>query len=250
MRKTTTTSALPPFEKLISGASSVFPGPDSHASDFRQQLWEQLYALPYGSFLVLIARLLEKQGSKNVQALNRRGFVGRNRSGGWDMEAIFPNQFSVMGGLEGTRCIIQVKQFKDLAVQQRTVDELRGCCLRASAGMGLLITTSRFSSVARVAAQSSLLAPVGLIDGEQLLTLLIDQKLGVRQSRDGKWEVDQDYFKTLVSVPLSSYEQSAHKTRQAAPRDAVSISIVVEAVPFPRSKSDAVMKKIRVKSNR
>jgi len=245
MRKSTP-SPFPPFDKLISGASSASTTPDFNASDFRQQLWEQLYALPYGSFLVLIARLLEKQGSKNVQALNRRGFVGRNRSGGWDMEAILPGQFSAIKGREGTRCIIQVKQFKDLAVQQRTVDELRGCCLRASAGMGLLITTSRFSPVARAAAQSSPLAPVGLIDGEQLLTLLVDQKLGVRQSQDGKWEVDQDYFRTLVSAPIASRVRSTFGKTQAAPRAAINVSIMVETVALPANKRSAGAKKIKV----
>ena len=45
------------------------------------------------------------------------------------------------------KVIVQGKQFDTLTVFQRSVDELRGTCLRAGAAEALLITTSAFSPV-------------------------------------------------------------------------------------------------------
>jgi len=193
--------------------SPVFPAPDRLSTQVR----EELLALPYFAFLLVIARLLERQGYRHVRQLGRKGFVGRNRSGGWDLEAIAPGQQSLTSGKEGPRCIIQVKQFDELAVQQRTVDGLRGCILRAGVGLGVLITTSRFSPVAQEAAQASSLAPVVLLDGKELVSLLIQQRLGVRQIPSGKWAIDPEFFRSLREVE-SGHAQEAG-ARRAAKRD-------------------------------
>lgn len=179
------------------------------------QVREELLALPYFAFLLVIARLLEGQGYGRVRLLGRRGFVGRNRSGGWDLEATAPAQQSLTSGKEGTRCIIQVKQFDELTVQQRTVDELRGCILRAGAGLGVLFTTSRFSPVAQDAAQASSLAPVVLLDGKELVSLLIQQRLGVRQKPNGKWTIDPEFFRSIREVePGHAQEAGAKRTEK------------------------------------
>ncbi len=181
------------------------------------QVREELIALPYVAFLLVIAQLLERQGYGEVCLLGRKGFVGRNRGGGWDLEATAPGHQALMPGKERTCCIIQVKQFDDLAVQQRTVDELRGCILRAGAGLGLLITTSRFSPVAQEAAQASSLAPVVLLDGKELVSLLIQQRLGVRQKPSGKWATDPEFFRSIREVePGNAQEAGAGR---AAKRD-------------------------------
>ena len=181
------------------------------------QVREELLALPYFVFLLTIARLLERQGYRHVLLLGRKGFVGRNRSGGWDLEAIAPGQQATNAGQAGPRCIIQVKQFDELAVQQRTVDELRGCILRAGVGLGVLITTSRFSPVAQEAAQASSLAPLILLDGKELVSLLIQQRLGVRQKPNGKWTIDSEFFRSIREVePLNVQEAGA---KRAAKQD-------------------------------
>lgn len=183
--------------------------PNIHNPSLQRLLRAHLLALPYGAFLQVVARLLECRGGLNVRPTGREGFVGRNRAGGWDIEADLPEP----GGLAHTtgqshtdrraryraqvKCLVQVKQFDCLAVQQRTVDELRGCCLRAGAGRGIILTTSRFSPVAQAAAQASALAPVTLIDGEMLLSLLLQHKLGVRQGPDGGWRIDSEFFRKL-----------------------------------------------------
>lgn len=172
------------------------------------QVRKQLLDLPYSAFLSVIIQLLERQGYRKVRLLGRKGFVGRNRSGGWDLEAVAPGHQGLTPGEAGSRCIIQVKQFNDLTVQQRTVDELRGCILRAGAGVGLLITTSRFSPVAQEAAQASSLAPVVLLNGEELISLLIRQRLGVCQKPGGKWGIDAQFFRSIREVEPGNAQET------------------------------------------
>lgn len=190
-----------------------------------------LLALPYGSFLQVIAQLLECQGGASVRPTGREGFVGRNRSGGWDMEANLPAPSELTHGLSQSRtpfnsqfnfhtphrarCLVQAKQFDQLAVQQRTVDELRGCCLRAGAGQGLILTTSRFSPVAQAAAEASPLAPITLIDGQTLVVLLLQHKLGVRQGSDGGWRIDPEFFRKLGKASNSKAKAANHQAERA-----------------------------------
>ena len=70
---------------------------------------------------------------------------GRNRAGGWDLEAYDCIDGDCFG------CIVQVKQFASQAIYQRHVDELRGCLLRAGGREAWLITLSTFSAPARAA---------------------------------------------------------------------------------------------------
>ncbi len=210
------------------------------------RLREELLALPYAAFLLVIARLLERQGYRGVSLLGRKGFVGRNRSGGWDVEAIAPGQQLAASGQQGLRCIIQVKQFDELAVQQRSVDELRGCVLRAGAGLGLLITTSRFSPVARQAAQASSLAPVVLLDGDGLLSLLLSQRLGVRQKPNGKWEIDPEFFRTVRSQAArkaqeeKAQEEKAKKVTKRKQNRLLSSPAIADSWPDNRQCSPCV----------
>lgn len=187
------------FPNVFPYAERQKPGTIPSASDksLRLDLLGHLLKLPYRTFLLVVAQLLERQGSQEVHLMGRDGFVGRNRGGGWDLEATLPPSQCFAYGQPGVRCIIQVKQFTDLAVQQRTVDELRGCCLRAGAGRGLLITTTRFSPVAQRAAAASALAPITLIDGEMLVNLLVRQEMGILQSKSGKRQLDLEYFQSL-----------------------------------------------------
>ena len=177
----------------------------------RHQLRCQLLALPYRSFLQVILHLLTAEQYEEVHPAGRAEFVGRNHAGGWDMEALLTASNRLDDSQNRTPCIVQAKQFDHLEVQQRTVDELRGCCLRAGASQGLLITTSRFSPVARRAAEASAIVPILLVDGERLLDLLVRHRLGILQDKRGRWQVDSSFFQSLAAeadVPHKSAERS------------------------------------------
>ena len=220
------------FENMFPIAENVFPNlfPDAQrqepgnlssaiSKNLRRDLRERLLALPYRTFLRVVAQLLESLGGQNVHLLGRDGFVGRNRGGGWDLEATLPPSEPFGSSQPGVQCIIQVKQFSDLAVQQRSIDELRGCCLRAGAGQGLIVTTSHFSPVAHRAAAASVLAPITLIDGETLVELLAWHGMGVIQAKSGKQQLDPEFFQSLSAsadaLPSGAAQQSSSGSHQA-----------------------------------
>ena len=99
--------------------------------------------------------LLEALGYEDARPTGRRAWKGYNRpgGGGYDLEAVLP------GGMAPRRVVAQIKQFDALAVHQRSVDELRGACLRAGAAEALLVTTSAFSDVVRRQAATAGTAP-------------------------------------------------------------------------------------------
>ncbi len=159
----------------------------------RRELRRRLLSLPYRAFLQVAVHLLKEQGYTAARPTGRNQWKGRNTAGGWDAEADFQ-----AGALGTLRCIAQVKQFDTLVVAQRHVDELRGTCLRANAHQAVLITLSTFSPPARKAAQANTsIAPVRLIDGDELLDMLVDTKLCLRRSRSGAWTLDEDYFAAI-----------------------------------------------------
>lgn len=141
----------------------------------RRQLRRQVLALNYHAFAQCLCLLLTRLGYEDAQVAGRTGWKGRNREGGYDIAAWLP------AGVGRRRVIVQAKQFDALPVFQRSVDELRGTCLRTGAAEALLITMSTFSPVARQNAATAAVevASVRLLDGEELLDLLLRHRIGV-----------------------------------------------------------------------
>lgn len=167
------------------------------------RLRRRLLALDYPAFARCVCVLMEALGYERARLAGRREWKGYNRpgGGGWDIEAILP------GGIAPRRVVAQIKQFGELRVHQRNVDEIRGACLRAGASEALLVTTSAFSSVARRSAEmpsaaAALAAPVRLIDSKALTTLMIQCRLGVREQARGsarRLEIDEAFFADMAS---------------------------------------------------
>lgn len=65
---------------------------------------------------------------------------------------------------------------------------------------GLIITTSDFSTGARDEAARPDAAPVALIKGEQLVTLLIEHDIGVRRARDDLIEPGEEEAYLMAGV--------------------------------------------------
>ena len=168
----------------------------------RSQLREQLIQLSPCAFEQLIARLLEACGYGRVQSLDASsgelpqslGFGRRAaQTGGADLRALSPN------GLGRVMTLVQVKQYRT-PVSRRFVDELRGAMLRTGAQQGLLLTTSSFYGPAYTAVYeegAEGIAPVRLVDGEELLNLLIKHRLGVQEGDSVHPQVDFDLFQHL-----------------------------------------------------
>jgi restriction endonuclease Mrr len=186
--------------------------PERVREQLRQQLLEQLLTLPVPAFGHLIAHLLRACGYEEVQVL--AGMSGGTQAGA-DLSA------STSSGLSRSVTLVQAKQYR-APVSRRFVDELRGAMLRTGASQGLLLTTSTFYLPARRAVWKPCPLPVRLVDGRDLLDLLLKHGLGVTASATGRIKLDRRYFGRLRREhgEGSRPQQRPHVTAEAAPKEA------------------------------
>jgi hypothetical protein len=203
-------------------------------------LRRRLLALEYPAFAQCLCVLLEALGYEEARPAGRQEWKGYNRpgGGGYDLEAV------LTGGLAPRRVVAQIKQFDSLNVHQRSVDELRGACLRCGAAEAILVTTSAFSNVvlrhaSEANAASTPVAPVRLIDGKELLGLLIRHRLGVRERMQGgtrRLEIDESFFGMVGALPARKTEARTSAGKAAKPGWRVTIR--VSSVPCPKTRTE------------
>ena len=140
----------------------------------------RLLSLPFPAFALTVSHLLRRLGYEGVTLRGVTGSKGRNSYGGLDIEA------TLLRGLTRSRVICQLRQYDTESVPRQSVDVLRGAMLRMGADQGLLVTTSGFSPAAVEAAQAAQhVAPVRLIDGNELAMLLLQHNLLSDRSETG-----------------------------------------------------------------
>ena len=93
-----------------------------------------------------------------------------------------------VGGVTDVRTAIQVKRWSN-NVSGRVVRELRGGV--GPHERGLVITLSNFTKDAQREAAEPNRSPISLVDGDRLLELLIDNKIGVTRRRVMILELDE-----------------------------------------------------------
>jgi hypothetical protein len=245
----------------------TLPRPDG-TTPLAGRLRRRLLALDYPAFARCVCILLEALGYEAARPAGRQEWKGYNRpgGGGYDLEALLP------GGVAPRRVVAQIKQYDALAVHQRSVDELRGACLRAGATEALLVTTSAFSEVVRRHALApdplgASVAPVRLIDGEELLALLIRHGVGVReQTRSGlrrleigrlqssrsagnrsrgkgsqgnRLDLDEAFFAMLGAVPAREPDARTMPGKSGGPGWRVTIRVTSGSCPKTRTDGSA-----------
>jgi membrane-bound metal-dependent hydrolase YbcI (DUF457 family) len=184
----------------------MMPDTSTPENRLRLILLSELFNLPYPAWEQVVLTLLRALGYRDLAILGHRGRRRRTETGGMDMSA------TALTGVTSTRVVAQLKQYLR-PVSRRFVDELRGALLRTHARSGLIITTSRFSKAAERAAAYDALAPIRLIDSEELVTLLLTHRIGIRRTWKGELAVDDDYFTTLRSrFPAASPDCIAQAT--------------------------------------
>jgi restriction system protein len=161
-----------PGKSLIGLAKSLPVGIPSqveqHNRKVRTQLHARLMAMKFEDFEDLVGVLLAELGFEEVAVTPRRGDKGIDVRG-----------TLVVGDAVRIRMAVQVKRWKD-NVQAPTVQQVRGSL--GTHEQGLIITTSDFSVGARKEAIRPDAAPVGLMNGQQLINLLLEHEIGVRKS--------------------------------------------------------------------
>jgi restriction system protein len=140
-----------------------------HNKKVREALHKQLLEMKWTEFEELIAGLLAEIGFEDIEVRSQGG------DGGIDVRGTL-----VVGGVIRTQMAIQAKRWKH-NVQSPIVQQVRGSL--GAHEHGLIITTSDFSTGAREEANRHAATPVALMNGEQLVMLLVEYGIGVsRQS--------------------------------------------------------------------
>jgi restriction system protein len=131
----------------------------------REKLLKHIKAMKPYDFENLVSQLLLALGFEEVEV------TSRSNDGGIDVRGTL-----VVGDVIRTRLAVQVKRWKN-NVQAPVIQQVRGSL--GTHEQGLIITTSDFSKGARDEATRANATPVGLMDGEQLVDLLIQNEIGI-----------------------------------------------------------------------
>lgn len=150
----------------------------------RDRLRALLAAMPPQRFEALITELLLQMG------FDESTLTPYARDGGIDVKGTYR-----AAGLTEVNVAVQVKRWKG-NVQAPTVTQLRGSLDVYQ--QGIIITTSDFSAGARVEAASASKTRIGLINGEELLDLLIKHKVGVTKRALEVTALDEEWWGELL----------------------------------------------------
>lgn len=141
---------------------------EQHNREVRRQLLERIRRMPPAEFEAIIGRLLTAMGFEQVSMTPQSG------DGGIDVRGVL-----VIGDAVRIKMAVQVKRWSK-NVQAPTVQQVRGSL--GAHEQGLIVTTSDFSEGAKEEAARPDATPVGLMNGEQLVNLLIEHDIGVHRS--------------------------------------------------------------------
>jgi restriction system protein len=159
-------------KKVAKVADEDDPGSDGEGragtGDWKEQLIEELLAIPPDRFERLARRLLREAGFISATVTGKSGDGGIDGIGVYRLSLVsFPVFF-------------QCKRYKG-SVGAGAVRDFRGA-MSGRGDKGLLITTGSFTGEAKQEATRDGAPPVDLIDGDRLCDLLKEYELGVRRT--------------------------------------------------------------------
>ncbi len=141
---------------------------EEHNNSVREQILHQLHEISPAEFEELVANLLTAIGFEDVE-------VGRYyKDGGIDVRGTL-----VVADVVRLRIAVQAKRWKT-TVPVSIIRKAKGSL--SVHEQGLIITTSKFSKIARREAAKADAAPVALMNGEQLTDLLVQYEVGVTKT--------------------------------------------------------------------
>ena len=152
----------------------------------RIELRKRLLRIPPDRFEALVGELLIAVGfdEATVEVTRYSGDAGI------DVRGVLR-----ASGITDVNAAVQVKRWKR-NVQARAVRDLRGSLTVHQ--QGILIATSNFSSGAQREAQEQGKTPISLVNGDQLLDLLIKHGIGVTQEQRLLLSLDEEWWGEVV----------------------------------------------------
>jgi restriction system protein len=130
----------------------------------------------------LVRDLLEAMGYEDVTVTKASGDYG--------VDVVATVQFGITTITE----VVQVKRRQE-SIQRPILDQLRGALPYYKALRGTILTLGTFSTGCINAALFVGAAPIGLIDGEKLLDLLIKYDIGAQKRSLSLYEIDEEYLR-------------------------------------------------------
>lgn len=142
--------------------------------------------MPPDAFERLCQRLLRESDFIQVEV------TGRTGDGGIDGRGVVK-----LGGLLSFHVIFQCKRYRD-TVSSSAIRDFRGAMV-GRADKGLFLTTGTFSRDAKAEAQRDGAPPLDLIDGDELVVMLKEMRLGieVKQKVTEDVIVKREWFQTI-----------------------------------------------------
>ncbi|GDX40758.1 hypothetical protein LBMAG21_10500 [Armatimonadota bacterium] len=186
-----------------------------------QTLREELLSLSFHAYEECLRQLLVSLGYADVKLMGCRVGSRKTTHGGLDVQAY------TEVGVTRLSVVAQVKQYTE-RVPRRFVDELRGAMLRSGAGQGILITTSTFSQAAKRAVAVDRTAPIRLIEGEELVALLIQNRIGAMPDSENGFTIDISAFERLRErFPGQARQRRANRAKEppVEPRSSETVPI-------------------------
>ncbi len=150
----------------------------------RTQLKETLHDMPPAKFEELVGALFDAMDYQDVEVTKVSGDKGIDVVG------------SVQFGITTVTEVVQVKRQRN-NVARPILDQLRGCLPYHNAIRATLITLSDFTKGCQEAALFPNAAPITLINGDELVRMLIKYGLGVKKTQLELEEVDDTFFSTM-----------------------------------------------------
>ena len=154
---------------------------EQHNQQVRKTLRKRLLTMTPGEFEDLISQLLAEMGFEMVEVTKLSG------DGGIDVRGTL-----VIGDVVRIKMAVQVKKWKlKNNILAPVVQQVRG-----SLGVheqGLIITTSDFSKGAKEEAIQGDKTPIALMNGEQLVLLLMEHGIGIHRSTPDLFEIDEEF---------------------------------------------------------
>lgn len=158
----------------------------------REQLHELLLAMPAKRFESLIMALLLKMGFDE----STLKVTPYSNDGGIDVVGVYR-----AAGLTEVTAAVQAKRWKG-NVGAPTVTQLRGSLQVHQ--QGIIITTGGFSAGARKEAVAVGKTRIALIDGQQLVEMLIKNRVGAVEKRLIVDALDEEWWGELLNTPAPS----------------------------------------------
>ncbi len=166
----------------------------------REDLRERLTKILPKDFENLIGELLISLGfdEETVEV------IGRSGDGGIDVIGVMNIE-----GVTRIDAAVQVKRVKSNISPER-ITALRGSLLPNQ--RGIFITTSNFSRQSRQEASAIGKSPISLVDGDQLLDLMLKYEIGVKSKKHVVYELDSEYWPEAPASTASIIAPISHKT--------------------------------------